>query len=316
MCTYNGGRYLWEQLESIATQSVLPDELVICDDCSTDQTVEAIQAFIKHAPFSVRLEVNNRTYGSTKNFEKAVGLCKGEVVALADQDDVWNPEKLSRTATVLDSDERIGAVFSDATLIDENSRAIPETLWRSFNLDPCGQEKFFAGSGLEILLKHNVVTGATLAFRSIFRPLILPIPPNHIHDQWISVLLASVSHLIPIQTPLIKYRRHAAQQIGPGSRLSFRQTIAQSKQSGRNHYLAEAKEFQEICERICARSATFDAHPRALHLIQQKILHRTARGSFSDSRLLRLPQLVREISTLRYWLYSDGFGSLAKDILV
>ena len=89
MCTYNGARFLSEQLESIAVQTRLPDELIVCDDRSTDGSVEIIRNFALHAPFEIRLEINTNNLGSTKNFEKAIGLCKGEIIALADQDDVF-----------------------------------------------------------------------------------------------------------------------------------------------------------------------------------------------------------------------------------
>src|SRR5882724_11959920 len=89
MCTYNGAGFLSEQLESIAAQTRLPDELVICDDRSTDESVEIVRNFARHTPFSVRLEMNEENLGSTKNFEKSIGLCQGEIIALADQDDVW-----------------------------------------------------------------------------------------------------------------------------------------------------------------------------------------------------------------------------------
>src|SRR5690242_1846918 len=94
MCTFNGARFLPEQLESITAQTRLPDELVICDDRSADESLEIIRAFLDRPPFTVRLEINERNLGSTKNFEKAIGLCQGEIIALADQDDVWFPQKL------------------------------------------------------------------------------------------------------------------------------------------------------------------------------------------------------------------------------
>src|SRR5258708_37621369 len=99
MCTYNGARFLPEQLESIAAQTKLPDELVVCDDRSTDGSVEIIRSFAQRAPFEIRLDINANNLGSTKNFEKAIGLCQGEIIALADQDDVWCPQKLSRIAS-------------------------------------------------------------------------------------------------------------------------------------------------------------------------------------------------------------------------
>src|SRR5690349_20095217 len=124
MCTYNGARFLPEQLESIAAQTRLPGELVVCDDRSTDESAEIVRDFARRSPFSVRLEINQENLGSTKNFEKAIGLCQGEIIALADQDDVWHGQKLSCLAGVLENDDRIGAVFSDAELIEENSRPL------------------------------------------------------------------------------------------------------------------------------------------------------------------------------------------------
>lgn len=95
MATFNGEKYILEQLESIARQTLLPGECVICDDGSTDATIELINNFKKKAPFEVRLYKNNNRLGLIKNFEKALGLCKGDIVFLSDQDDVWIPEKIN-----------------------------------------------------------------------------------------------------------------------------------------------------------------------------------------------------------------------------
>ena len=94
MCTYNGEAYLPEQLISIAAQTRQPDELVICDDCSSDGTVEIVKEFASHAPLVVRLLQNNENLGSTKNFAKAFGNCRFDVIAPSDQDDFWYPDKL------------------------------------------------------------------------------------------------------------------------------------------------------------------------------------------------------------------------------
>src|SRR5713101_1538304 len=101
MCTYYGARFLQEQLESIAAQTRLPDELVVCDDRSADGSVEIVRNFAKSAPFPVQLEINETNLGAIKNFEKAIGLCEGETIALADQDDIWKPQKLSRLSVAL-----------------------------------------------------------------------------------------------------------------------------------------------------------------------------------------------------------------------
>src|SRR5258708_29962312 len=114
MCTYNGARFLAQQLESIVAQTRLPDELVVCDDVSADESPEIIRKFAKNAPFPVRLELNEKNLGSSKNFEKAIGLCRGGLIALADQDDVWKPQKLAVLETVLENHPEVGYAFSDA----------------------------------------------------------------------------------------------------------------------------------------------------------------------------------------------------------
>ncbi|HEY2971172.1 MAG TPA: glycosyltransferase, partial [Pyrinomonadaceae bacterium] len=96
MCTYNGAPYLREQLNSIAAQTRPPDELVVCDDVSADLTCEIVTSFAASVHFPVRLYVNEQNLGSTKNFERAIGLCEGDIIARSDQDDVWLPEKLRR----------------------------------------------------------------------------------------------------------------------------------------------------------------------------------------------------------------------------
>lgn len=316
MCTYNGARFLPEQLGSIAGQTRLPGELVICDDGSGDGTVEIVRNFARHAAFPVRLQINEKNLGSTKNFERAIGLCQGEIIVLADQDDVWLPQKLSCMAKILECSEDIGAVFSDAELIDEDSRPLGTTLWSTFLFNSRELEKFRGGQGLKVLLKHSLVTGATMAFRSKFRDLVLPIPSNHVQDFWIALLIASVSQLSPIRAPLMRYRKHAAQQIGPRYTGSLRQTMDVSKTVARDYYLGEAERFKDVLEHLCDCCVKFPFHSNALGLIQQKISHRKARGSFPKSRLLRLPSLFWEMVTFRYWRYSNGLGSVAKDLLI
>ncbi len=96
MCTYNGAAYLSEQFESLATQTRVPDELVVCDDSSTDKhTREMVEAFARRAPFAVRLFVNKQNLGSKRSFELAIRRCRGEIIFLCDQDDVWREDKLA-----------------------------------------------------------------------------------------------------------------------------------------------------------------------------------------------------------------------------
>ena len=122
LCTYNGTRYLKDQIDSIASQTRVPHELVVCDDCSSDDTVKILEAFASRAPFPVRLSVNPTNLGSTKNFAQAIALCRGDIIALCDQDDVWHPAKLERLASVFAVDGcRPGGVILRCFLPDHDT---------------------------------------------------------------------------------------------------------------------------------------------------------------------------------------------------
>ena len=96
LCTYNGEKFLREQLDSFSVQTRLPDEVVVGDDCSTDRTVEILEEWAKTAPFRVEIVRNPQNLGYEKNFEQTMLRCTGDVIFPSDQDDVWLPEKLSR----------------------------------------------------------------------------------------------------------------------------------------------------------------------------------------------------------------------------
>ncbi|HZB45894.1 MAG TPA: glycosyltransferase family 2 protein, partial [Pyrinomonadaceae bacterium] len=197
MCTYNGARFLREQLDSIAAQTRPPDELVVCDDRSTDSTTALVEEFASSAAFPVRLHVNTENLGSTKNFERAVRLCTGDLIALADQDDVWLPEKLKLSEEALARSPRVGLVFTDAEVVDAALAPLGFTLWQRIDFSANEKARIRRGRGFDVLLEHNVVTGATMAFRAELRPLVLPIPTEGrlIHDGWIALLAAAVSDL-------------------------------------------------------------------------------------------------------------------------
>src|ERR1700727_745441 len=214
MCTYNGATYLREQLESIARQTRLPDELVICDDGSSDSTSEIVEEFARGVSFPIRFFRNAQNLGSTRNFEKAIGLCSGDLIALSDQDDIWMPEKLSRQASMMENEPQLGGIFTDGHLVDAQSKLRERSLWSRFGFTPNLQTKFRSGDGISILLKKSVVTGATLMIRREGLQSILPIPLSWVHDGWIAWMLTIYSKLTPLNEPLIAYRVHSNQQVG------------------------------------------------------------------------------------------------------
>ncbi|MFY9908335.1 MAG: glycosyltransferase, partial [Candidatus Sulfotelmatobacter sp.] len=204
MCTFNGERFLPPQLESIAVQHRPPDELVVCDDGSSDGSRDIVREFARRVPFPVQFVENERNLGTIKNFEQAISLCKSEFVALADQDDVWYRQKLSRIERAFLQSTEVVAVFSDADLIDEESRLLPARLWQSYLFEEEERERFVKEEAVSILTRHHIVTGATLAFRKRFFGVLAPF--EDFHDRWLGFLLATCGRFEAIAEPLMQYR--------------------------------------------------------------------------------------------------------------
>ena len=214
MCTYNGARFLKEQLASIGSQSMLPAELVICDDGSTDETLAVLEDFAGRAPFRVRLIRNPQNLGYAKNFEQAIRLCEYEFIALCDQDDIWYANKLAVLSSLLANDHALGGVFSDGDLIGPDGAPRARSLWQTFHFKYRERRRFASGRATELLLRENKVTGMTMMFRASLREVLLPIPATWIHDGWLAWMLCLHSTLAACPERLVAYRLHGSQQVG------------------------------------------------------------------------------------------------------
>ena len=214
MCTYNAGRYLKEQLATISEQTRLPDEMVVCDDGSSDGTVDHLYAFARAAPYPVRVIQNPETLGYSRNFAQAMDLCTGEVIILSDQDDRWHKTRLEKMEGIFLQDENAMGVFTNGDLMDEQSCPLPGTLWNSFGFSFRDQERMREGEAVQVLVQRNVVTGMALAIRRSAREYLRSMPQHWPHDSWLALMLASTGQLRAYPEELVTYRVHAQQQIG------------------------------------------------------------------------------------------------------
>jgi glycosyltransferase involved in cell wall biosynthesis len=315
MCTFNGERFLGAQLDSINGQHRPPDELVVCDDGSSDNTIGIVKEFARRSSFPTQLVINEKKLGSTKNFEKAISLCRGSIIALADQDDVWYPYKLGRIESVFAESTLTVAVFSDADLIDDETRPVGSLLWPTFSFDSEKQRQFANGDALNVLIRHPVVTGATMAFRRDMFEALASIPENEIHDRWISFLLAARGDFAIIVEPLMQYRRHEMQQVGPGP-LTLREQIAQARRRGASAYFDEIERLLQLSERLGERKSNFPNSERTQRVIEKKISHLRHRAQLPRVKVARIPGIIWEIANGNYWRYSGGWRSLAKDLVI
>jgi len=310
LTTYNGEQYIREQLDSIVRQTMLPDELVISDDASVDSTFDIIKDFERSAPFPVKLQINQKRLGSTLNFESAIRACSGDIIFLCDQDDVWYPDKIARIEECFVNNPKAGAVFTDADIVDQNLQSYGSKLWKKGRFSSREQGLVNESDAFTVLLKHSVVTGATMAFRSKYRDFLVPIPGIWIHDAWIAFLISASSNLIAIPTPLIAYRQHSSNQIGvsySGKNLgkSFSSIYSPRvllHKLAKVHLLEHADSIPNVNSKIVR--------------LNEKITFLSVRAKLPVARWRRIPILIRELFLLRYHRYAKKHvGTFLNDLL-
>ena len=318
MCTYNGAEFLPAQLESIVTQSRRPDEIVICDDGSTDETRILLEKFAKESSIPVSLKFNQQNLGSIKNFEQAIRSCTGDIIVLSDQDDVWRSDKLELTEQLFQSEPSAGLLFSDAEIVDENLEPLHRRMWDEVGFDAHKRKLVRLGRALEVLITGWTVTGATMAFRSDFVKLSLPIPEGiaMIHDGWIALTIAAVAGVVLLEEPLIKYRQHARQQIGAPARAqkAAEQLGPMQALRHRNPSTDLHKILTTLEERLLSQGNSYDTR-NALSFVGDYSFHLNVRANLPQNRLNRVPRILRELLTRRYHEYANGFKSAAKDLV-
>lgn len=307
MCTYNGARFLPQQLESIANQIVAVDELVVCDDGSNDDTIEVLNAFAKTSPFPVTIHSNPVNLGSTKNFEKCLMLCKGDIIFLTDQDDVWREDKVARHIEFYDENPGTDAVFSDALIIDDDSKPSGQTIWKEIEFGEVLQNKWQKGKGHETLFYGFVVTGATLSLRKSCLPRLIPFPthiPDLIHDAWIALVLCLQGKISFIADTLVSYRIHNGQQVGFGAKVEFislKERLTRSREEKLLPLAEKAKNLEMLY--MLLRDVPLVPREKLIKLyLTQK--HFKKRSTLPANRLLRLSPVLHDVFQ-GYYIFSS-----------
>jgi len=217
---YNGTQHLRQQLDSILAQTHKVDEIIICDDASSDNTKEILEEYKKNNPNLFFLHYINQNIGPTKNIEKAILACTGELILLADQDDYWEDDKVETIIKYFEQNPTMNGVFTNGTLI--NSKGDLDNkygLWdvMSFPYKTI-KSNYELNNNLKLYINtvENAVTGATLAIRNNLPFLKQPFPiiKNLVHDRWLAINLAETNSLGILEDKLIRYRIHSAQAIG------------------------------------------------------------------------------------------------------
>lgn len=217
LCTYNGQQFIKKQLDSIINQTISVDEIVICDDGSTDSTISIVKEIAStQKNIAFQIIINETNIGVRNNFEKAVRLCKGDYIFLSDQDDVWYSEKVETIMSFFYQNPNKDVVMSNATLIYANDAMISDkTLFDCVGLSPDILSKATNDNIIDLFLNFNRATGATMAIKKDV-PVKFDYPTQILHDYILAIEALARDTLGIIEHPLIKYRLHQGQERGIG----------------------------------------------------------------------------------------------------
>ncbi len=223
MCTYNGGEFLHKQLYSFLSQTKLPDELIICDDRSSDNTLTILEEFKTIAPFKVEIYINNRNLGARANFFQAIDFCNGDLIFLADQDDIWMPHKIMTFFNYFESHPNCLMLFSNAKMINISDLESTKTIWDAFGYTIEMSNSWNVNNTLSLksmVFGKNYITGACSAIKKQLIEFSKPTPDLESldlwHDAWLGICAAALGELRSISEPCIFYRIHEQQQLGLG----------------------------------------------------------------------------------------------------
>lgn len=195
LCTYNGEKHLKQQLDSILAQTYSNLEIVIVDDCSTDNTF-SIASNYAEKDSRIKCFKNETNLGFNKNFERAIGLTTGEYIAISDQDDIWLPHKIE---SLLNNIESKWLIFSNSSYINDDNEILEGSMLYSFNP---------AEHSYKCMLLANFVTGHTVLFKREFIDYFLPFPQNGFYDWWMGLIALYHKEIIFLDEILTKHRVH------------------------------------------------------------------------------------------------------------
>lgn len=310
LCTFNGAEFLPAQLQSIRNQSRPIDRLVISDDGSTDGTLAILRSL--EAPPRTVLHQNERRLGASANFGQALRQVNGDVVVLCDQDDIWYHNKVERLLFELDRHVEALLVHSDARIIDGTGVPSGKTLFAELSYSASDRTRWDRGEALAILVRQNVVTGATIAIRRDLLDYALPVPDGFWHDEWLALIAAAIGQIRRIDEPLIDYRIHDRNQIGL-LKIRARERLRAMTSKRGDYHLKRAQKLEVLLQRVRALGSRVATEH--LRLIEQVSLHWRDRAHLPSRRLARVPVIWRQWSSGGYQRFSSGFRSALRDLV-
>ena len=314
MATYNGEAFLAPQLRGILAQSRLPNEIVISDDHSTDGTLQIAKSFAKEArakgvKFSV---VTHRgPAGVAKNFSHAVSKTSGDLVALADQDDLWLPNKLEALERHFLNNPALLMVHSDAELVNDQGTPLHMRVLDSLRITPGERLDLLRGRGIHAVVRRNLVTGSTSMIRRELVERAGVIPDGWLHDEWWALVAASSNGLLLDPEVYQHYRQHSRNEVGATrsglARLVERFAESQTDFQARHRLRHEG--LQAYLD-----SALWQGTAEANALLRGRIAHYQWQQRLGSRRLSRIGPVLATLFSGDYGRYRRGLFDALRDL--
>lgn len=222
LATYNGEKYLKEQIDSILGQTHSDFRLLISDDGSTDDTRKILEEY-KNKDSRIQVFFQESNLGVVKNFEFLLKKVESKYYMFSDQDDIWKAEKIEKSLNKIENDN-CDLVYSDLEVVDEKLNVTYESYWKLKGI----YNKIKKYNNFESLYLNNFVTGCTIISKKELIDTYLPLPNTSkyvLHDYWISLILSQNGKIDYIEEPLIKYRQHKNNKVGSKKKSNELRTI-------------------------------------------------------------------------------------------
>lgn len=198
LCTYNGETHLLEQLDSIINQTYKNIEIIVVDDCSSDNTLTILQEYALKYP-DIKVFRNNENKGYSKNFEYAVSLCKGDYIAISDQDDIWVSDKIELLLNKIRTEDKL-LVYSNSLSIDERGNSLNKT---SFD-----KRSRYEGGDPRALALFNIFLGHSMLFKKELVEIAFPIPQHSTYDAWLGFVATNRNGICVLNEVTTLFRQH------------------------------------------------------------------------------------------------------------
>jgi len=311
----NGARYLPEQLDSILHQELPVSEIVVCDDASCDSTWELLQQYRAEYPALFHLERNSVRLGCSANFQKAVSLTHGTCIFLADQDDVWLPEKTRVMVDELARFPEAGGCFSDSAITDETLHPAGISHWEKRGFS-AAMLQAVSGNGMELLklfLKRVPAAGHDMMFKSSCKEFLLPFPAlAGCHDSWTGLCLAALGSWCFTPRQLTLFRQHGSNASGSGKNGGALAKLREARRSIReNSFLWNAELYDELIRHLGKRCT-----PETLALLRDREAHSRRRAQMACPLPQRLPLIAKEIQNGRYFRHGRSWYNIVQDLVL